>query len=122
MRQTGFFDDEHERDMATKQGLPYQRGSDTSKAAAESMEEVAPAILTQVLLFIKRSGKHGANYDEIVVALNRDKPTISARCNELKRLGKIVDSGKRRMTRSGRPAAVYLAKEVASGEGEMGQE
>lgn len=110
MRQPTFFDDEHNADMAVKRNaIPFVAGSDTSKAAAESVRGVAERDATLILAYIKRV--RGATCDEVEVALNLSHQTTSARCADLKnKLGLIVDSGERRRTRSGRKAAVYVAE------------
>lgn len=89
---------------------PHVVGSDTSKAAAESVAAHAPILREQVLAQIAKRGAVGATCDEIEVSLNGRHQTISARVRELAKDGLIVDSGKRRPTRSGRTASVYVVK------------
>lgn len=45
--------------------------------------------------------------DEIASVTELDKPQIMRRMNELVRAGRVRDSGKRRNTPKGRPAAVW---------------
>ena len=91
-------------------GVPYVKGSDTSKEAAESMSPHVGRIANLVLGYIVRQGIRGATCDEIEVELNLIHQTASARVNELAKRGMIVDRGYRRPTRSGRRATVWEAK------------
>lgn len=108
MKQRTFFDDEHKRDLEIK--AMFVPGSDTSETAAEQIESVAGKMRRLVYDHIK-SQDEGATCDECEVSLDLKHQTCSARITELKRLGSIVDTGRRRKTRSGRGAAVYVAKE-----------
>lgn len=112
MQQRSFFDDDFEADMAVKReakSVPFVKGSDTSKAAAESIGGVVDRDRILILSFIKRVD--GATCDEIEVALGLSHQTASARCSDLKnKFCLIVDSGERRKTRSGRNASVYVAR------------
>jgi hypothetical protein len=83
---------------------PFVRGSDTSYDAAASMEEASGRYERMVLNLIKRSPK---TCDECEVFLNAKHQNISARIRSLFLKGVIVDSGKRRKTRSGRNAVVW---------------
>ena len=64
----------------------------------------------RVLRYIGDQG--GATCDEAEVALQLRHQTASARFNDLKRAGLIVKSGRRRPTRSGRKADVYVVERV----------
>lgn len=88
---------------------PRVRSSDTSTAAAESVQPVTGELRRRVLSFI-RSRADGATCDEAEVALGLRHQTASARIRELVTLGAIADSGQRRKTRSGRTASVYRVK------------
>ncbi len=88
--------------------VPYVRGSDTSRAAADSMVPHVSAIERCVLNFV--SAYHeGATCDEIEFAMGLAHQTASARLKGLSDKGLIKDSGARRKTRSGRAARVYVA-------------
>ncbi len=89
--------------------VPYARGSDTSKAAADSMRDHVTAIAEKVLAEIRQLGDEGATCDMLEYRLELSHQTCSARVNELRNKGRIVDSGQRRKTRSGRNAAVWRA-------------
>lgn len=82
----------------------FVAGSDTSEAAAESVRLDAGEMRARVLGYIRRVA---ATCDEIEVALGMRHQTASARIRELALLGRIVDSGIRRQTRSGRFAVVW---------------
>ena len=84
------------------------KGVDTSEAAAKSLSP-SSAVQKRILTFIIQRGPHGAHYDEIVAALNMEKPTVAGRLNDLHTAKLIVDSKLRRKTSSGRSARVYVA-------------
>lgn len=86
---------------------PSQR-VDTSEAAAESMVPVAPTLRRRVLAYITAQGWEGATQDECAEALNLKTQTAVARVWELERAGLIYKTDRKRQTRSGRDARVYL--------------
>lgn len=88
-------------------GRPYVRGSDTSRAAAASVEHSAKAQQSRCLQLIKDSGYTGKTCDEIEEILGERHQAISARLRELVLSERIIDTGSRRPTRSGRNANVY---------------
>lgn len=92
---------------------PHVAGSDTSLAAAEAIRPHAPRQQDLVLASIAARYSEGMTCDEVEVALSLSHQTASARIRDLVKAGAIVDSGQRRKTRSGRKAAVYVAKEGA---------
>ena len=100
---------------------PYARGSDTSKEAAESIEPSSGTLRAHVLGFIKRRGKRGMTCDELEHASGLTHQTASARINELMKLQAIRDSGKRRRTRSGRNAVVWVQSSVEVADGKADQ-
>jgi hypothetical protein len=87
---------------------PYVRGSDTSQAAAESMEESAPSMRERVLRFIAAAGEAGTTDDAIEAALGMRHQTASARRRDLVLDGFIGESGRRGKTRSGRSATIWV--------------
>jgi hypothetical protein len=88
---------------------PYARGSDTSHDAAKSMASHAGTIRGRVLEYIRTFCDNGATCDQCELDLGLSHQTTSARINELRNLALIVDSGKRRKTRSGRNAVVWIS-------------
>ena len=95
--------------MTNKDSLPYVRGSETSKAAADSMKPIAGSIKHRVYDFILRRGSTGATDDEIEVGLRLTHQTASARRRNLELAGALVKTDNKRPTRSGRSAFVYTA-------------
>lgn len=87
--------------------LPFVSGSDTSSAAARSMDPHAGPCRAAVYQRVK-TAPEGATCDEIEQALRMRHQNVSARLRELVLAGAIVDSGSRRPTRSGRRARVYV--------------
>jgi len=88
--------------------IAHVKGSDTSKAAAGSMEGSAPSIRTRVWRFIAAAGAHGVTDDDIERALGLRHQTASARRRELV-IDKIVsDSGRTATTSSGRAATLWV--------------
>jgi len=92
---------------------PYARGSDTSFNAAASVEELTGRLRRQVYSAIDKYGDRGLTCDEVEVALGLRHQTASARINELSNRAFIIDSGRRRKTRSGRDAVVWVVKQAA---------
>jgi predicted ArsR family transcriptional regulator len=81
---------------------PGWKGTDTSRAAAESIP--ASILRGKVLRIYQLRGACTA--DEVAEALHMSVLSVRPRVTELKSLGKIVDTGIRRPNRSGRSAAV----------------
>lgn len=95
---------------------PFVSGSSTSLAAAVSMRGSARTYREKVLDFIRGKGAYGATSDEVQVALGLTHQNGSARVSELvNRYQRIVDSGRKRPTRSGRKAVVYVSINYAGG-------
>lgn len=88
--------------------IAHVKGSATSKAAAESMEEVAPSMQKRVLRFIASRGAEGATDDAIEGALGLRHQSASARRRELVLAGFVSDSGRTAKTRSGRAATLWV--------------
>lgn len=98
--------------------VPSVKGSDTSEAAAESMEKCAATLRSRALIII---ANYPSTCDEIEVEMAGKHQTISPRIWELKNMGLIADSGVRRRTRSGRNAAVYKATKLGRDRAEKGK-
>lgn len=88
---------------------PYARNAQTSRDAAVSMKEAAQSYEAKVLDFIRRQGTWGATADEVQGALRLSHQNGSARVSTLAKKGLIVRTGRKRVTRSGRKAFVYVA-------------
>lgn len=89
--------------------VPYVKGSDTSEAAAASMQPIAPTLRHKVYDYILGQGEQGATDDEVVGALGMAHRTATARRRELERMGAVYRTENRRQTTSGRTAGVYMA-------------
>lgn len=92
---------------------PSVRGSDTSEAAAESVRKPSARIRQSVFEVVEAAGLRGVTCDGVEEKLDGRHQTISARVRELVQLGQIRDSGRRRKTRSGRTARVYVVTKGA---------
>jgi len=89
---------------------PFVSGSDTSAAAAASITpSAAQAMRDTILAKITYSASAGLTCDQVEELLDMRHQTASARIKELKDEGLLLDSGRRRPTRSGRKAAVLVA-------------
>ena len=81
---------------------------ETSRVAAGRIAGHAKDLRARVLAFIVRQGPRGATDDDGEPVLGIRCSTYTPRRNELVELGLVVDSGRRRNTASGRPAAVWV--------------
>lgn len=90
---------------------PYVKGSDTSKAAAESMESSLTELQEKLLLRMRDVGARGVTCDELEeYFVGSNHQTISPRVRELYLGGWIYRTKRRRKTRSGRMAMVYRVR------------
>jgi hypothetical protein len=90
----------------------YVAHSDTSKASAADIESKAKTLRAEVLGFIRISGRYGATDEELQIALNMNPNTERPRRVELVERGLVVDSGKKRKTKSNRQAVVWVCNEA----------
>ncbi|MFZ2874575.1 MAG: hypothetical protein WAZ94_08840 [Phycisphaerales bacterium] len=86
----------------------------TSGVAADRIAGHAKDLRARVLAFIVGQGPHGVTDDEGETALGIKCQTYTPRRGELVALGLVVDSGRRRNTASGRPAAVWVTPNHAT--------
>jgi len=94
---------------------PYAKGSDTSEAAARSMEPHAETLAWYVLECVRCRVGYGATREEVSDTMKIRIQTVCARMRELV-LNKLVeDSGRRRRTSTGRLAAVMVAVRGTNG-------
>ena len=84
---------------------PYVAHSETSRAAAESID--AAVLRCRVYLSISDAGADGMTCDEVEAHLAMRHQTASARIRELVLKGYVRASEKCRRTRSGRAATVW---------------
>jgi hypothetical protein len=87
---------------------PYQRHSRTSRDAAEQARESAPTQRQRVFAQLQA---HDATDEEMQCALGMNPSTQRPRRIELHRMGFVKDSGRKRLTKSGRKAVVWEATE-----------
>jgi len=85
----------------------HVRGSDTSRAAADSFGDDDLSRQKRLIMGRFETKPDGLTCDEIEVVLGFRHQTASARIRELVLTGFLLDTGRRRHTRSGRPARVY---------------
>lgn len=93
-------------DLFTYPHRPGWKSRETSREAAESVS--CAATLRQLAYALITARPRTA--DEIATALDRSVLSIRPRVAELSRLGKIEDSGERRVNRSGKKAIVWRVK------------
>jgi hypothetical protein len=84
------------------------KGNEQSTSAFHVIKDKLTMMQREVLLEIQTSGDRGITVDEIAVRNELNPNAISGRVSELKALGKIYKSGKRK-TRSGCSAAILKA-------------
>jgi len=102
--------DQCDFDFVDELETPFQPHSDTSREAAELIEPDAATLRGQVLGFIRLCGSRGATDDEIQVGLDMNPSTERPRRVELWNANLIERTDARRPTRSGRQAAVWMAR------------
>jgi hypothetical protein len=85
--------------------------TDTSRDAAASIQAVLGPLQQRVLRHVANCGAAGTTCDAAEEALGMKHQTCSARIRELVLKDRILDSGERRRTRSGRNAIVYVVPE-----------
>ena len=88
---------------------PGHRGVDTSIKAAVSLAPKLGRLQRIVHAVIVAAGLYGLTADEIAATLHMDRYSIQPRTSELKLKGLIMDSGQRRLNRTGKQAIVWIA-------------
>ena len=89
---------------------------DTRRAAWEEAQAVAGTKRDQVLVLLRGTP---STSDELEVVTGWRQSTVAARVSELKKAGKVHDSGERRRTRSRRWAAVWTTAKPDDGQAEL---
>ncbi len=87
---------------------PFVPHSATSREAADAIRESAPTLKARVLAYIRECGERGSTDEEIQAALHMEGSTERPRRTSLVDDGVVRDSGKKRLTRSGRSACVWV--------------
>lgn len=85
-------------------------GTSTSRAAAASLRPVVGTIRRAVLDAVVASGARGVTCDELEASMEGRHQTVSPRLYELRNDGLVVDSSRKRRTRSGRMAIVWVER------------
>ncbi len=85
----------------------------TSSVAADRIAGHARNLRAAVLAVLRERGEYGATDQEIQVALNLSSDTQVPRRWELVKARMVVASGRKRKTRSGCPATVWVLAEFA---------
>ena len=85
--------------------VPYTKGSKRSKNAWEPVDLRLTRLHMKILKLVK-GRKRGMTCDQVEAALKGLHQTISARINELVGWSYLIDTGNKRLTRSGFPARV----------------
>lgn len=98
--------------MATDPTARYHGGNRESVEAWKSVRDHVGTTRLWVVRYVHKQYARGATCDEIETVLGLSHQTASARVTEAKARGEIVPNGKRRPTRTGRQAAVYVDPEV----------
>ncbi|HEX8444149.1 MAG TPA: hypothetical protein VF631_10940 [Allosphingosinicella sp.] len=92
------------------------KATDTSAAAARDITPETGRLRLLVLNDIAAQREHGSTSEEIVERTGVPRVSIQPRTSELRRLGKIVDSGKRRPNpSSGKQAIVWVLRQFKRG-------
>lgn len=86
----------------------YKRAG-TSKEAAQAVQSSTALLREQVLAEIVAAGANGLTPDEVADLIGRSVLGVRPRVSELKRLGKVIDTGRRRPNASGMSASVICA-------------
>jgi len=85
--------------------IPGSKTTGTSMSAAMDMAQQAPLLRDRALALIRTRGPLTA--DEVAGHMSESVLTVRPRISELKRQGKIEDSGTRRLNNSGKMATCW---------------
>ena len=85
-------------------GTPGYQLSETSHAAAKQIQSTAQTLKAACLVTLMSAARTA---DEVAELLGEDILSIRPRIAELKRAGKVFDTGLRRANRSGKSAVVW---------------
>ena len=95
-------------------GPPFRHDAPgTSRDAAHSMAGRSPTVRDEVWGYLRERREYGATDQESQVDLQLTSDTQVPRRWELVKLGVVVDSGRKRRTRSNCSAVVWVASEFA---------
>jgi predicted ArsR family transcriptional regulator len=94
-------------DLFAYPDAPGAQDRDTSRDAAAEIAPQAPILRARALDVLERS--NGLTADQVAARLGLSILSIRPRVTELARLGKVRDSGERRLNISGKKAIVWMA-------------
>lgn len=86
------------------------KGGETSRGAAVKVAEGAAVWRERVFERIRNKGRDGCTADELVSFFGTMHNTVAPRVSELSNAGRIVKSGRRRETRAGVKAVVWVVR------------
>lgn len=89
-------------------------GNPESEAANQSIADVKEIVRRQVEEFVDTRGDDGATADEAAIIFGSSHNHVAPRMTELLADGRLIDSGRRRPTRSGRSARVLVTPRFAA--------
>ena len=92
--------------------FPGHKKTDTSYQAAREIAHKAPTMRYQILEAIRDAGDNGLTADEAAQKLCLLYVTARPRCTELKELGLIADSGRRRDSEHGKAQIVWRLEKI----------
>ena len=87
---------------------PFQRHSETSRRAAIGIHSTKETLRQMVMVALEARGETGATDDELQEELHLDGSTQRPRRIDLMNHGMVRDSGRKRPTRKGRLATVWI--------------
>jgi hypothetical protein len=93
---------------------PWSYPIDTSLEAADTVEPVAKLLREKVLRAVTQAGPNGITVLELCERDQLDRLGIQPRFSELRKAGKIADSGVRRCNPSGVRAICWVLPEFVS--------
>ena len=94
-------------------GHPGAPRIDTSITAADWIAPKVGRLQQMVFDALRSAGAYGRTTNELAALLNIDRGSIQPRTSELKRLGRIMDSGQRRANANGKRAIVWVVRSAA---------
>lgn len=95
--------------------LDYGRHeAETRAIAAASSLPKGPSRRERVIAYVTSCGTYGATPDEISIHLDIPAHSVPSLVGPLRNTGRLVATSKRRNTRCGKPAVVYVARSFDS--------
>lgn len=98
-------------DLGEYPDLPGHRGVDTSAAAAAAIAPDLGRLQRLVLDAIAEAGARGLTAHELAEATRLPREAAQPRISELRKKGRVADSGQRRFNASGRRAIAWSLPE-----------